>query len=211
MDRRSSLIVFVLAFVAAALWMLNWALRPRDDSNQFAGPPRSDYTLRNFTLDALDSEGVHSFTVVAPRLARRGDDGSIYVTTPDYEIIDNSSNTWKGTSDSAWVNSDGTIMKLEGKVAMHRVPTEKVDKVDLLTTDLTITTDPKPKDAQGHNLVTKGGHRDKRMETAEQTTIYDPTNVSHSIGMKADLDMKTVELLHDVHIISLPGKNNASK
>jgi len=209
MERRTSLIVIVLALVAAALWMINWALRPRDESNQFVGPPRSDYTLTNFTLDALDSDGSHSFTVVAPRLARRGDDGSIYVATPNYEIIDNSSNTWKGTSDSAWVNSDGTIMKLEGKVAMHRVPTEKVDKVDLLTTDLMITTDAKTKDAQGHTLPSKG-HRDKRMETAEQTTIYDPTNVSHSIGMKADLDMKTVELLHDVHIISLPGKNNAS-
>lgn len=210
MDRRSSLIVVALALVATALWMINWALRPRDESNQFVGPPRSDYTLDNFTLDALDSEGAHSFTVVAPRLARRGDDGSIYVATPHYEIIDNSSNTWKGTSDSAWVSQDGAIMKLEGKVAMHRVPTEKVDQVDLLTTDLTITTDPKPKDARGHNLP-GSVHRDKHMETAAQTTIYDPSNVSHSIGMKGDLDMKTVELLHDVHIISLPGKNNASK
>jgi lipopolysaccharide export system protein LptC len=210
MDRRSALVIFVLAAVAAGLWMLNWALHPRDLSNEFAGPPRSDYTLDHFTLDALDSEGAYSFTVVAPRLARRGDDGSIYVAAPNYEIIDNSANTWKGTSDSAWVNSDGTIMKLEGKVAMHRVPTEKVDQIDLLTTDLTITTDPKPKDAQGHNLGARG-HRDKRMETAAQTTIYDPDHVSHSIGMKADLDMKTVELLHDVHILSLPGNNNASK
>lgn len=210
MDRRSFLIVVILAVAAAGLWMLNWALRSRDESAQFAGPPRSDYTLNNFTLDALDSDGAHSFTVVAPRLARRGDDGSIYVTTPNYEIIDNSNNTWKGTSESAWVNTDGSIMKLEGKVAMHRVPTEKVDQVDLLTTDLTITTDPKPKDARGHNLPGTI-HRDKHMATVAQTTIYDPTNVSHSIGMKGDLDLKTVELLHDVHIISLPGKNNAGK
>jgi LPS export ABC transporter protein LptC len=136
-------------------------------------------------------------------------DGSIYVTTPDYEIIDNSSNTWKGTSDSAWVNKDGTIMKLEGKVTMHRVPTEKVEQVDLLSSDVTITTDPKPKDAQGRNVGS--GHRDKRMETAAQTTIYDTARVSHGVGMKADLDLKTTELLADVHIISLPGKNHAGK
>ncbi|MEP6940511.1 MAG: LPS export ABC transporter periplasmic protein LptC [Rudaea sp.] len=210
MERRTSLIVVALALVAAGLWMLNWALRPRDEANEFAGPPRSDYTLTRFTLDALDTDGVHSFTVVAPRLSRRGDDGSIYVTTPNYEIIDNSSNAWKGSSDSAWVNKDGTIMKLEGKVAMHRVPTDKVEQVDLLSSDLTITTDAKPKDAQGHNAGS-GGHRDKRMETAAQTTIYDSFRVSHGVGMKADLDLKTTELLADVHIISLPGKNNAGK
>ena len=209
MERRTFLITVALALVAAGLWMLNWALRPRDQANEFAGPPRSDYTLTRFTLDALDNDGAHSFTVVAPRLSRRGDDGSIYVTTPDYEIIDNSSNTWKGTSDSAWVNKDGTIMKLEGKVTMHRVPTEKVEQVDLLSSDVTITTDPKPKDAQGRNLGS--GHRDKRMETAAQTTIYDTARVSHGVGMRADLDLKTTELLADVHIISLPGKNHAGK
>ena len=210
MDRRTFLTIAILAVIAIAGWGLLWVLRPHDDDNAFTGPPRSDYTLRNFTLDALDVDGNHSFTMVAPRLARRGDDESIYVDTPDYEIIDNSNNVWKGTSDSAWVNKDGTIMKLQGKVAMHRVPTDKVTPVEILTTDMTITTDPKLKDAQGKNVV-NGPHRDKRMETATLTTIIDPNNVSHSIGMKGDLDLKTVELLSDVHTISLPAKANGSK
>jgi len=208
-ERRPWIIVAVLALIAFAAWMEVWLMRARDTSEDFTGPPRSDYTMNDFTLDALDSEGAFSFSVTGPRMARRGDDGSIYVTTPDYEIIDNSSNTWKGTSDSAWVNKDGTIMKLEGKVTMHRVPTEKVEQVDLLSSDVTITTDPKPKDAQGRNVGS--GHRDKRMETAAQTTIYDTARVSHGVGMKADLDLKTTELLSDVHIISLPGKNHAGK
>jgi lipopolysaccharide export system protein LptC len=210
MDRRSVLTIVALALLAFAGWVLVWVFRPHDEGNAFIGPPRSDYTLNNFTLDALDTDGNHSFTVIAPRLARRGDDGSIFVVTPDYEIVDNGNNVWKGTSDSAWVNKDGTIMKLDGKVAMHRVPTEKVTRVDILTTDMTVTTDAKLKDASGRN-VAGGPHRDKRMETATQTTIIDPNNVSHSIGMKADLDLKVVELLSDVHIISLPGKRNDSK
>ena len=80
--------------------------------------------LTNFTLDSLDEQGQHSFTMIAPRLARKEDDGSIYVTTPNYEIVDNSGNMWKGTSESAWVNKDGTIMKLrrQGRHASHRRP-----------------------------------------------------------------------------------------
>jgi len=208
MDRRTWFTLIVLAVLAIAAQVLVWVFRPHEDDNAFTGPPRSDYTLDHFTLDALDSDGTHSFTVIAPRLARRGDDGSIFVATPDYEIIDNSSNTWKGTSDSAWVNKDGTIMKLEGKVAMYRVPTAKVTRVDILTTDLTVTTDPKLKDASGKTIA-DGPHRDKRMETAAPTTIIDPNNVSHSIGMKADLDLKTVELLSNVHTISMPAQHNA--
>jgi lipopolysaccharide export system protein LptC len=203
MERRTLLVIIALAAISLIAWVDVWLIHARDDSNKFVGPPRSDYTLRNFTLDALDQEGAFAFSVVAPRMARRGDDGSIYVTLPNYELIDNSSNVWKGTSDSAWVDKDGDIMKLEGPVAMHRVPTEKVDRIDLLTTDLTITTDPKPKDAQGHN-INNGPPRDKRMTTSALTTIIEAGNVTHGIGMKADSDLKTMELLSDVHTISLP-------
>jgi lipopolysaccharide export system protein LptC len=211
MDRKQLLTIILLALIAGGGWMLlAWLTRGRGGDEAFTGPPRSDYTLRNFTLDALDQDGNHSFTLVAPRLARRGDDESVYVDTPEYEIIDNSSNVWKGTSDSAWVNKDGTIMKLQGKVAMHRVPTDKVEPVEILTTDMTVTTDPKLKDANGKNVI-NGPHRDKRMETATLATIIAPDTISHSIGMKADMDLKTMELLSDVHTISLPTQHNGSK
>lgn len=202
-ERRTLLVIVVLALIAFAAWMEVWLMRARSASDDFVGPPRSDYTLRNFTLDALDQAGAYSFSVTGPRMARRGDDGSIYVTLPDYEIIDNSGNTWKGTSESAWVDKDGNVMKLEGAVDMHRVPNETVQRVDVLTSDLTITTDPKLKDAQGRPLA-NAPHRDKRMETAALTTIFEADTVSHSIGMKADMDLKTIELLSDVKMISLP-------
>ncbi len=203
-DRRTWLVIVVLALIAFAAWMEVWLMRARNTSDEFVGPPRSDYTMKNFTLDALDSEGAYSFSVTGPRMARRGDDGSIYVDLPDYEIIDNSSNTWKGTAESAWVDKDGNVMKLEGKVLMHRVPNEKVDRVDLDSRDMTITTDPKLKDAQGHP-VPNAPHRDKRMETAAPTVITETNNTTHSVGMKADLDLNTIEFLSDVHMISLPG------
>ena len=191
MDRRSYFVIFVLALVALATQALVWIFVPRDVEDSFVGPPRSDYTLGNFTLDALDEQGHHSFTMVAPRLVRKEDDSSIYVTAPKYEIVDNSGNLWKGNSESAWVNKDGTIMKLEGAVDMHRIETDKVTPVQMLTRDLTVTTDPKTKDPQQV--------RERRMETAALTTIIDPDTVAHGVGMKTDMTLKIVEFLADFH------------
>ena len=204
-ERRTWLVIIVLAVIAFAAWMEVWLMRARDTSEDFTGPPRSDYTMNDFTLDALDSEGAHSFTVTGPRMSRRGDDGSVYVTRPNYEIVDNSSNTWKGTSDSAWVDKDGNVMKLEGHVLMHREPSATVKRVDLDTSDLTITTDPKLKDAQGRPIA-NAPHRNQRMQTAAPATILEGNDTIYGIGLKADMDLKTMELLSDVHMISLPGK-----
>lgn len=198
MERRSYLAIVALAVIALATQALVWVFVPRDVENTFVGPPRSDYTLANFTLDALDEQGHHSFTMVAPRMARKEDDGSIYVTTPNYEIVDNGGNLWKGTSDSAWVNKDGTIMKFEGAVDMHRLETEKVTPVQMLTRDLTVTTDPKTKDPKQQ--------RERRMETAALTTVIDPGTVAHGVGMKTDMTLKTVEFLADFHSTTQPGK-----
>lgn len=197
-DRRLVLIIAVLAVFALATQALVWVLAPREEESAFVGPPRSDYTLTDFTLDALDERGQHSFSMVAPRMARRQDDGSIYVSTPNYEIVDNGGNVWKGTSESAWVNKDGTIMKLQGRVDMHRIPTDKVTPVQVLTRDLTVLSDPKVKNSQEP--------RDRRMETAELTTVIDPTTVAHGVGMKTDMTLKTVEFLSDFQSTTQPSK-----
>ena len=197
-DRRTYLVIVLLALVALATQALVWVFVPREVENSFVGPPRSDYTLGNFTLDALDELGHHSFTMVAPRLVRKEDDASIYVTTPDYEIVDNSGNLWKGRSESAWVNKDGTIMKLEGQVDLHRIESDKATPIQMLTRDLTILTDPKTKDPKQV--------RERRLETAAPTTVIDPDTVAHGVGMKADMTLKSIEFLADFHSTTQPKK-----
>jgi len=197
-DRRLVLIIAALAVFALATQAIVWFLAPREEESAFVGPPRSDYTLTDFTLDALDEQGQHSFSMVAPRMARRQDDGSIYVSTPDYEIVDNSGNLWKGTSESAWVNKDGSIMKLQGRVDMHRLESEKVTPVQILTRDLTVLSDPKVKNSQQP--------RERRLETTELTTVIDPTTVAHGVGMKANMTLKIVEFLSEFHSTTQPSK-----
>jgi lipopolysaccharide export system protein LptC len=180
-DRRLWLVAALLALAGIALNVVYWITRQPTNEQTYAGPPRSDYTLTDFTLNALDSDGKLSFQTIGPFLARRGDDGSISVTTPDYVIYDGSEHQWKGKSDSAWVNKEGTIMRLDGHVEMHRQAEQGVEPVDVVTRDL--TTWPK----------------DKKMETAAPATIIEPGSILRGIGMRGDLNTKVLELLSDVH------------
>jgi lipopolysaccharide export system protein LptC len=182
MERRYWLLVAMLALVAVGTELLLWFTRESPDAQTFAGPPRSDYTLTDFTLNALDSAGKRTFQVSGPTLARRGEDGSIFVTTPDYVLVDGSGHPWNGKSDAAWVNKDGTLMKLQGHVEMHRPAQGEDDRsIDVETSDL--TTWPK----------------DKKMETAAAATITQPGSILNGIGMRGDLNTKVLELLSDVH------------
>ncbi len=195
MERRYWMLVVVLTLVALSSELLLWLTRERPDEQTFAGPPRSDYTLTDFTMNALDSAGKRTFLISGPSLARRGEDGSIFVTTPDYQLIDGGGHPWTGKSDSAWVNKDGTLMKLLGHVEMHRAaPTDGLP-IDVVTRDL--MTWPK----------------DKKMETAAPATITQPGSILTGVGMTGDLNAKTLELLSDVHSILQPkhASNAAAK
>jgi len=48
------------------------------------------------------------------------------------------------------------------------------------------------------------------MRTDALTTIIAPDDVAHGVGMRADLELKTVELLSDVHWISIPRHHDGS-
>ncbi|MEO7757840.1 MAG: LPS export ABC transporter periplasmic protein LptC [Dokdonella sp.] len=182
MERRYWVLVVVLALVVLGSELLLWITRERPDEQTYAGPPRSDYTLTDFTMNALDSAGKRTFQVSGPTLSRRGEDGSIFVTTPDYIIVDGSGHPWTGKSDAAWVNKDGTLMKLQGHVEMHRQAGGEDDKpIDVVTSEL--TTYPK----------------DKKMETEAPATITQPGSILTGIGMRGDLNTKVLELLSDVH------------
>jgi lipopolysaccharide export system protein LptC len=188
MERRYWVLLVVLVLLAAGTQWLRWLWRERPDAETFAGPPRSDYTLTRFTMDALDTSGKRTFRISGPFLARRGEDGSIFVTTPEYALVDGSGKAWTGHSDSAWVDREGSVMKLLGEVALHRPASAGSPAVDVLTTDL--TTHP----------------REKTFATDAAATIRQPGSILEGTGMRGDLDAKTLELLSDVHSVLQPAR-----
>lgn len=186
MERRPVLLVALLALGALVTQLLVWLTRPTPEPPAFVGPPRSNYTLDEFELNGLDDEGRLSFTIVAPSLARRNDDGSMWIETPKFTIVGQSGENWKGDSESAWVTKDGARMLLAGAVQMHRD-----------------TTDPK-RQAQVDTRDVTAWPKDSRMETAAPATITQPGSILRGTGMKADLNTHQLELLADVHATFAP-------
>jgi len=180
-DRRFIGIVLILAALAIGSQVLLWLTRPKPAEPAFTGPPRSGYTLDAFTLDALDENGKIAFTVSGPRLVRRSEDGSIFVSTPDYVLVDSEGHPWIGKSDSAWVNKDGSLMHLEGGVVMRRTPSAGVKLATITTADLTVW----PKQ--------------HKLETAAPAQISQPGSILRGTGLRGDLNTNVLELLSDVH------------
>lgn len=180
-ERRTLIALVALAIIAALSQILLWLTRPPPLEPTFSGPPRSGYTLDNFSMNALDENGKLSFTVSGPRLTRRGEDGSIFVSTPDYVIVDKDGNPWIGSSDSASVNKDGSMMKLEGHVELERQPSVDAASARIVTSDLI------------------AHPRDNTLETAAPTQITQPGSILRGTGLRGDLNSKVLELLSDVH------------
>jgi lipopolysaccharide export system protein LptC len=186
MERRTILTIIVLASFALATQLLLWFIRPPEAQPAFIGPPRSNYTLGEFEMHALDEEGKLSFTVTAPRLARRNDDGSMWVETPHFVMAGKDSADWKGESDNAWINKDGSKLLLAGAVEMHRDAQGKV----------------KPAKVESRNVTAYP--KDKKLETASDATLSQPGAMQTGTGMKADLATHQLELLANVHALFAP-------
>lgn len=185
-EERRLRLIGVLAIIAAVIWAALWYLRPPEEAPDFVGPPRSNYTLSDFTLNALDETGKLSFTVSAPALARRNDDGSLWIDAPDFLIAAKKGEPWKGTSQSAFVTKDGVHLLLAGEVEMHRAPSAEAGEARVQTRDV----DAYPKE--------------NRMETRAAATISQPGSILRGTGMKADLNTHQLELLADVHASFAP-------
>lgn len=186
LDRRFIVSVILLAALAAFSQALVWLTQPEPAAPDFSGPPRSAYTLDGFSMQALDEEGHLSFTLSGPRLTRHDGDDSIAVSTPTYMLVDQDGEPWHGQADAAWVNRDGSILKLEGNVQLQRKAAPGVEAASITTA----------------NLVTYPAS--KKLETAAEARITRPGSILTGIGLRGDLNSKVLELLSDVHFTLEP-------
>jgi lipopolysaccharide export system protein LptC len=180
-DRRTLFWLIALAIAAGITQLLVMWFRPPPKPVAIVGPPRSSYELDNFTLHAFAEDGRLAFTMTAPHLARREGNDSLYVNAPKYFFVASDGSTWNGNSQYAWISSDNNTVKLIGKVDMRRPPTAKISEAEIHTADATVWT------------------QDKRMATAAPSVIQEPGSILRGVGMKADFDTRSLELLSDVH------------
>jgi lipopolysaccharide export system protein LptC len=193
-DNRITVVIAVLAIAAPASWMLQRWVAGAPATNDFVGPPVSDYVLYTSKVWSYDVDGLLNFTMTAPRMDRRAGDESLYINAPNFDIKAKKPGVpdWQGNAPFGWVNKTGTLMRLDGDVYMYRPAYAGGPMATLHTSDVT------------------GWPKENRMETAAPAVMTQGQSVMNGVGMRANLDDNHLELLHDVHGILYPRQKNAT-
>jgi lipopolysaccharide export system protein LptC len=182
-ERRLLSTLAMLAVLAGAVWLGVWWLRPAP-GNAFVGPPRSGYTMRNFTAWAYGDTGRLAFRLSSPFLQRREGDESLYLNAPTFLLPPKHGSAgvpWHGQSQYGWVSGDGSVLKLQGAVHMTRPAEGTSLPAEVHTADVTAW-------VKQNTLATD----------ARASIIQGPSTMTGT-GLRADLNTKHLELLHDVH------------
>lgn len=189
-DRRVPAATLVIALAAGLAQLLLWWFGPAPKSSNFVGPPRSGYTLTDARLIEFNATGQPSFRLQSPHLERREGDESLYLNSPTFQLPANQAGVpdWQGKSLYGWVNKDGTQLKLQGPVEMHRPAFGDAPATRMQTADIT------------------AWPKQNRVETAAPAQMLQGGTRISGIGMRADLNDKHLELLDDVHATFPPRK-----
>lgn len=187
-DRRVPAATIAIALVAGLGQLLLWWFGPAPKTDTFVGPPRSGYTLSEASLTEYNVEGLPSFRLQTPHLERREGDDSLYLNSPTFQLPSNQAGVpdWRGESLYGWVNKDGTQLKLQGPVTMHREAFDDTPATRMQTADVT------------------AWPKENRVETAAPARMVQGGTRISGIGMRADLNDKHLELLDDVQAIYPP-------
>jgi lipopolysaccharide export system protein LptC len=178
--RRTLAWAAVLGVFAAITGWVAWLQRNDVASDDFVGPPRSDYVLSDFTLASLDENGKLAFEVEAPRLAKHPWLDTFAIDEPRFRIIDGGQRTWKASARTGWVSADAKELRLVEAVAADRVPTADAPALSLRTERLAARLDT------------------NRMTSDAPVTITQPGLILRGVGLDADLKENRFSLLADV-------------
>jgi lipopolysaccharide export system protein LptC len=189
-DRRLPAATVAIALAAGVAQLLLWWFGPAPKTSDFVGPPRSSYTLTNARMIEFNAAGQPSFRLQSPHLERREGDDSLYLNSPTFQLPANQAGVpdWQGQSLYGWVNKDGSQLKLQGPVEMHREAFVNAPAARIQTADVT------------------AWPKQNRLETAAPAQMVQGGTRISGIGMRADLNDKHLELLDDVHATFPPRK-----
>lgn len=189
-DRRLPAATIAIALAAGVAQLLLWWFGPTPKTNDFVGPPRSSYTLSDARMTEFNATGQPSFRLQSPHLERREGDDSLYLNSPTFQLPANQAGVpdWQGQSLYGWVNKDGSQLKLQGPVEMHREAFADAPAARMQTADVT------------------AWPKQNRLETAAPAQMVQGGTRISGIGMRADLNDKHLELLDDVHATFPPRK-----
>ena len=192
-DRGLLAATLVIALLAGLGQLVLWWIGPAVAPNDFVGPPRSGYTLIDSHVTEYDVLGKQSMRLQSPHIERREDDESLYLNTPTFQLPPKVPGLpdWDGNSLYGWVNKEGTLLKLQGPVYLHRPAYTDLKGVAQAETIM-------------HTSEVTAWPKEQRMETAEPANIVQGPRTISGVGMRASLNDNHLELLDASHIIFPP-------
>lgn len=182
-DRGLLAAIVLMAVLAALVQSVLWWIEPESKPHDFIGPPRSGYTMRNYHGYIYNKQGQPGVRISGPYLERRDGDDSLFLTSPDFDMPSPRPEVpdWLGHSEYGWINKSGDLIKLQGKVFMHRAA--YADNAA----------------AQLHSSNVTGWPRQNKLATDDPARIAQGKSWTAGLGMRANLNTNELELLHDVH------------
>jgi lipopolysaccharide export system protein LptC len=180
MSRWQTITMLLLALLAAATgWHL--LMRPGEQKpDRFSGPSRPTYELIDFQLAAFDAEGRLAFRAESPRLVHDERRDGMAVSTPTFQLFNKLGQTWRATSEEAWIDNAAKRIDLQRDVHVKRESNKPADALSLTTEQLAAFTET------------------RRLSSDHAVEVVRPGSILRGRGLEADLNVQSFELKADV-------------
>lgn len=178
--RHRAPVILALLVLAGLSTVAVWKLQPPRKPH-VPQQAKSDYTLENFELVTLNSQGQEAFTVNAPRLERDPEGKSLTLTLPKFSFPDKGGDgRWLATSDSAWVGPKADEVRLISQVDLLGPVSERGERTHFQTESLKVFP-----------------HQNRAL-TEDAVTVTRANSILHATGLRADMKSHQINLLADV-------------
>ena len=147
---------------------------------------KPDYFVENMKRLSYNKNGKVQNELISPLVKHFPSDDSLEFKSPKMKIHEKEGLPWNVVSDSAWVNSDRSLVILNGEVYIWRMDLEGNKQYEILTSDLTI----KPLEKFAH--------------TTKAARITTQGIVTNTVGLKVVFKEGRVQLSERVRTIYEP-------
>ena len=178
---RNTVILIVLAILAAATWVATWGRQDPDPQPEPTDSRPLGYYARNTRILVTDEQGRVAARVHAERLDELPDQEGVRLEGVDVEYHAPDETTWALSATSATTPKDVSLLELAGDVEIRSAPTDDSKPVTLSMEKVTFWPDT--------SIV----------ESDSPVTMQVGDWQLDAIGLRTDLKGDTLELESQVH------------
>lgn len=187
MNRWLPLLALV-AFCSASWWVFTELSEP-DPEEDSTSDDIADFYMETFATTVMDENGRPKRILMGEHMSYFAKNDTKEIEHPYLIVYHQTRPPWHAKSERAWVSANEDVMLLYGDVQIWRLNEAGVRELEIETRDVRVLPD------------TQYGETDKPV------VIRTPGSVTTSIGMRAYMGQRRIELLSGVKTIYEQNKN----